>query len=146
MFNEGNVFWALSGTVTQTIFDAGALKHRQRAAEAAYDQAKAQYRSTVLSAFQNVADTLQALQYDAATLQAAAISEHSAGESLAIAKRQLAAGQASAIVVLTAEQTYQQAILARVQAQAGRYADTTALFQALGGGWWNRTETTDIPN
>jgi outer membrane protein TolC len=145
MFASGNVFWAVSGTVTETIFDAGALWHRQRAAEAAYDQAEAQYRSTVLSAFQNVADTLQALQFDAATLKAAGVSERSAAESLAIAKRQLAVGQVTAIVVLSAEQAYQQAVAARVQAQASRYADTAALFQALGGGWWNRTETTDSP-
>ena len=145
MFSSGNVFWAVSGTVTQTIFDAGALKHRQRAAEAAYQQAEAQYRSTVLSAFQNVADTLQALQFDAATLKAADVSEQSAGESLAIAKRQLALGEVNTIVVLNAEQTYQQALIARVQAQVSRYTDTTALFQALGGGWWNRTETSDTP-
>jgi NodT family efflux transporter outer membrane factor (OMF) lipoprotein len=143
MFADGNPFWAVSGTVTQSIFDAGALRHRQRAAEAAYDQAAAQYRSTVLSAFQNVADTLQALRLDATTLRAAAASERSAAESLAIARHQLDVGQVDAVVVLTSEQTYQQALVARVQAQAGRYADTAALFQALGGGWWNRTETTD---
>jgi NodT family efflux transporter outer membrane factor (OMF) lipoprotein len=143
MFANGNVFWAVSGTATQTIFDAGALKHRQRGAEAAYDQAKAQYRGTVLSAFQNVADTLQALQSDAATLKAAAVSQRSAAESLTIARQQLALGQVSAIVVLNAEQTYQQTLVARIQSQASRYADTAALLQALGGGWWNRTETTD---
>jgi NodT family efflux transporter outer membrane factor (OMF) lipoprotein len=143
MFDRGNPFWAVSGTITQPIFDAGALRHKQKAAEATYDQAAAQYRSTVLSAFQNVADTLQALQSDAATLKAAATSEHSAAESLAIAKRQLDVGQVNAIVVLNAEQAYQQALVARVQAQASRYADTAALFQALGGGWWNRTETAD---
>ena len=96
----------------------------------------------MLSAFQNVADTLQALDFDAKTLRAASVSEQSAAEGLAIAKRQLALGQVTAIVVLNAEQTYQQALIARVQAQAGRYSDTAALFQALGGGWWNRTETT----
>jgi NodT family efflux transporter outer membrane factor (OMF) lipoprotein len=143
MFADGNVFWALSGTVLQPIFDAGALKHRQRGAEAAYDQARAQYSSTVLSAFQNVADTLQALQFDAATLKAAVVTERSAAESLAIAKQQLAQGQVNAIVVLNAQQTYQQALVVRLQSGANRYADTAALFQALGGGWWNRTETAD---
>ena len=142
LFARGNTFWALSGNAAETIFDAGALKHKQRAAEATFDQARAQYRSTVLSAFQNVADTLQALDFDAKTLRAASVSEQSAAEGLAIAKRQLALGQVTAIVVLNAEQTYQQALIARVQAQAGRYSDTAALFQALGGGWWNRTETT----
>ena len=144
LFSNGNGFWSLTGAVTEPIFDAGALKHRQRGAEAAYDQARAQYRSTVLSAFQNVADALQALQADAAALKAAAASERSAAESLAIAKRQLALGQVSGVAVLNAEQTDQQAVLARVQAQAARLQDTAALFQALGGGWWNRGETADV--
>jgi len=141
MFTNQNVFWAVSGTVTQTIFDAGALKHRQRAAEATLNQAKAQYRSTVLSAFQNVADALQVLESDAVTLQAAANAERSAAVSLSIARRQLDLGQVSSIVALNAEQTFQQAVVTRVQAQGARYADTAALFQALGGGWWNRLET-----
>jgi outer membrane protein TolC len=49
-------------------------------------------------------------------------------------------GTISLVAVLNAEQAYQQAELSLVQARANRYADTAALFQALGGGWWNRTE------
>jgi NodT family efflux transporter outer membrane factor (OMF) lipoprotein len=141
MFNNGNLFWAASGNVAQTIFDAGALKHRQHAAEANFDQAKAQYSSTVLSAFQNVADTLQAIKSDSTTFNATVASERRTAESAAIAKRQFELGEVTAVVALNAELAHQQTLVTRIQADASRYADTTALFQALGGGWWNRSET-----
>jgi len=140
LFNAGNDFWMLAGSVTQPIFQGGTLLHRQRAAEAAFDQAAAQYRSVVLTAFQNVADVLRALQSDADALQAAVAAERSAKVSLDISRRQLELGHISYLSVLTAEQTYEQALLNLAQAQANRYADTAALFQALGGGWWNRTD------
>jgi NodT family efflux transporter outer membrane factor (OMF) lipoprotein len=138
LFAAGNTYWGLAGDITQPIFEGGALYHRQKAAEALYDQALAQYRSTVLSAFQSVADTLQALQADTRTFNAADAAERSAAESLTIAKRQLELGEVSAITVLAAEQAYQGARMAKIQAEANRYADTAALYQALGGGWWNR--------
>jgi NodT family efflux transporter outer membrane factor (OMF) lipoprotein len=138
LFSNGNGFWSVAGDVSQPIFEGGALYHRQKAAEALYDQAKAQYRSAVLAAIQNVADTLQALQADARAYNAAAATEASTAESLTIAKRQLELGQVSGVTVLTAEQAYQTARMARVQAAAARYADAAALFQSLGGGWWNR--------
>jgi NodT family efflux transporter outer membrane factor (OMF) lipoprotein len=138
LFSNGNGFLALTGGVAQPVFEGGALLHRQRAAEAQLDQAKAQYRSTVLSALQNVADTLQALQVDARALQAAVQAQHSADESLRIATAQLNLGQTSGVAALIAQQAHQQAAIALVQARAARYADTVALFQALGGGWWNR--------
>jgi NodT family efflux transporter outer membrane factor (OMF) lipoprotein len=140
MFSDSHGTWLLAGDVTQPIFEGGALLHRQRGAEAARDQAQAQYRSTVLSAFQNVADTLQALQSDAAALHAAAAAEQSAEESLAIARSQFGQGEVSRLALLNATQTFQQARIGRIQAQAARYADTAALFQALGGGWWNRSD------
>jgi NodT family efflux transporter outer membrane factor (OMF) lipoprotein len=136
----GNVFWTLAGNVTQTVFDAGTLLHKQRAAVAAFDQAAAQYRSTVIAAFQNVADSLHALVSDADTLKAAYSAERAAFESLAIARNQLQLGAIGYLALLTAENTYDTALLALVQAQAARYADTAALFQALGGGWWNRSD------
>ncbi len=138
LFSQGNGFWTVAGNVAQPIYQGGTLLHRQRAAEAAYEQAGAQYQSTVIKAFQNVADTLTALETDAAQLQAAAAAERSADDALQIARQQHQAGQATRLAALNAEVAYQQAVLARVQAQAGRYADTAALFQALGGGWWNR--------
>jgi len=140
LFTSGNIFYAVAGTVAAPIYEGGQLKHKQRAAEALLDQAKAQYQSTVLAAFQNVADSLQALDADARILKAADASEKSAAESLALAQQQYSAGQSGSLPVLTAEQTRSQARLALVQAQAARYADTAALYQALGGGWWNRTD------
>src|SRR6516225_4124447 len=67
----GTAFWTLAGNVAQTVFDAGTLLHKERAAVAAFEEAAAMYRSTVIAAFQNVADTLHALQSDADTLRAA---------------------------------------------------------------------------
>ncbi len=140
LFTSGTGFWALAGNLTQPIFQGGTLLHRQRAAEAAYDQAAAQYRSVVLTAFQNVADTLHAIQSDADALKAAVAAERAAAKSLAIAQKQLELGDISYLALLNAEQTYQQAVVNLVQAIANRYADTVALFQALGGGWWNRSD------
>jgi len=136
----GTAFWTVAGNVAQTVFDAGTLLHKQRAAVAAFDQAAAMYRSTVIAAFQNVADTLHALQSDAETLKAAYAAERAAFKSLEIALRQLQLGAIGYLGLLTAENTYDTALLALVQAQAARYADTAALFQALGGGWWNRQD------
>jgi NodT family efflux transporter outer membrane factor (OMF) lipoprotein len=140
MFTPGTNFWTVAAGLTQPIFQGGALFHKQRAAEAAFEQAKAQYRSTVLTSMQNVADALRALQADADALRAAVATERAASRSLAIVRRQLALGQVAYLAVLNAEQTYQQARLILVQAEASRLADTAALLQALGGGWWNRAD------
>lgn len=140
LFTPGTGIWSLAGSLTQPLFDGGTLLHTQRAAEAAYDEAAAQYRSTVLSAFQNVADALRALQFDAENLKIAAASERTAAKSLNFARARQKLGDISHFDLLNAEQTYQQALVMLAQAQANRYADTTALFQALGGGWWNRKD------
>jgi len=132
-----NLFWSVGGNLLQPVFEGGRLKHLTRAAEAAYDQSAANYRNTVLTAFQNVADTLHALQSDADLLKAASATEAAALRSLNIARRQLELGQIQYLGLLTAQQAYQQALITRIQAQASRFADTAALFQALGGGWWN---------
>ena len=142
LFSGGNGFWDAAAGVTQPIFDGGTLMHRERAARAAYTEADEQYRSTVLTAFQNVADTLNALQQDADALKAAAAAKDAASTTLDLTKKQLESGYANYLALLSAEQAYQQALINLVQAQSNRYADTAALFQALGGGWWNRT---DIP-
>jgi len=143
LFTPGTNFWTVAGGLTAPLFDAGTLLHKQRAAEAAFDQAAAQYRGTALAALQNVADSLHALQSDADALAAAVAAEQAASRSLAITRRQLQLGQVAYLALLNAEQTYQQARLALVQAQAGRLADTAALFQSLGGGWWNRTDVSN---
>ncbi len=142
LFSGGNGFWDVAASVTQPVFQGGTLVHRERAARAAYIQADEQYRSTVLAAFQNVADTLHALQQDADALQSAAAARDAAKITLDLTKRQLESGYTNYLALLSAEQAYQQAMLSLVQAQSNRYADTAALFQALGGGWWNRS---DIP-
>jgi NodT family efflux transporter outer membrane factor (OMF) lipoprotein len=143
MFSAGAGFWDLGASVTQPIFQGGTLLHKERAARAAYVQATEQYRSTVVAAFQNVADTLNALQRDADALKSAAAATDAARITLDLTRRQLetgAAGEANQLALLNAEQTYQQSTINLVQAQANRYADTAALFQALGGGWWNRVD------
>jgi NodT family efflux transporter outer membrane factor (OMF) lipoprotein len=137
LFQPGNGFWSVAGSLDQTIFDAGALLHKRRAADAAMDQAAAQYKETVITAFQNVADGLHALQSDADALKASADSEHAAKRTLDLTTSQYKLGTISYVALLNAEQTYRQAELGLVQAQANRYADTVGLFQALGGGWWN---------
>jgi outer membrane protein TolC len=128
--------------VLQTLFDGNTLWHRQRAAAAAFEQAAAQYRSTVLAAVQNVADTLYALQADAESLTAAVAAERAAKRTLDLTLKQQQLGYTNYLALLSAQQAYQVAVITRVQAQANRFADTGALFLALGGGWWNRPEAT----
>ena len=140
LFTPGNGFWSLGAGLTQPIFEGGALWHHKGAAEAAYDLAAAQYRSTVITAFQNVADTLHALTADAETLKAAVKAEKAAAKSLDIAHKELSLGAIGHLELLNAEQAWQQARINLVQAEANRYTDTAALFQALGGGWWNRDD------
>ncbi len=142
LFTPGNQFWSVAGGVTQPLFDGGTLLHKTRAARAAYDQALAQYRSTVLTAFQNVADTLYAVQFDSEALKAAVLAEKDAEISLNAARLQLKLGGTSTLGVLVAEQAFEQTTVNLVQARAIRFADTVALFQALGGGWWNRNDKT----
>ena len=130
----------VAASLLQTILDGGALATKKKAAQAGLEQADAQYRATVLAAFRNVADTLNALEYDALTLKATVEAERAAAASLAIARRRLELGDTTYVFVLIAELAYQQALLARIQAQAARLTNTAALFQALGGGWWNRSD------
>ncbi|HXT10330.1 MAG TPA: efflux transporter outer membrane subunit [Candidatus Angelobacter sp.] len=146
IFAGGAGFWDLGASLTQPIFQGGTLLHNERAARAAYTQAAEQYRSTVLTAFQNVADTLNALQTDATALKTAATAAKAAQVTLDLTRQQSEAGYSSYLTLLAAEQTYQQAQLNLVQAQANRFADTAALFQALGGGWWHRSELTSSQN
>lgn len=140
IFGSGTGFWDLGLNLAQPLFDGGTLLHQERAARAAYVEAQQQYRSAVLSAFQNVADSLNALEEDADALKAAAAAEQAAHASLDLAEQQLKYGLIAYSTLLSAQQTYQQALVNLVQARANRYADTVALFQSLGGGWWNRPE------
>jgi NodT family efflux transporter outer membrane factor (OMF) lipoprotein len=142
LFAAGNTFWTGGASLTQTLFQGGALLHKERAARAALDQAGADYRGAVLTAFQNVADTLSALQLDAQALSAAVRAQHAAEQSLVTIRRNVELGSTGYLAMLNAQQTYQQAVLNLAQAEANRYTDTAALFQALGGGWWNRGSST----
>jgi NodT family efflux transporter outer membrane factor (OMF) lipoprotein len=140
LFTPYTSFWDLGASLTQTLFDAGALIYRKHAAAAALDAAGAEYRATVILACQNVADTLRALQADADALAAAAQADAAARSAFALARQQHELGTISLVALLNAEQTYRQAEVALVHARANRYADTAGLFQALGGGWWNSSE------
>jgi NodT family efflux transporter outer membrane factor (OMF) lipoprotein len=140
LFRGGGSFWTIIGGVTQPIFEGGTLLHTKRAADAALKQAAAQYQSTVLAAYQNVADTLHASLSDADVLAGAVEAENAAKVTYDLTRRQMEVGYANYLALLSAETTYSHALLTRVQAQATRYGDTIALFQALGGGWWNRKE------
>jgi NodT family efflux transporter outer membrane factor (OMF) lipoprotein len=146
LFTPATGIWSIAGGITQTLFDAGTLMHKKRAAAAALDGAAAQYRSTVIRAFQNVADSLRALQFDADTLHEQAAAERAASDSYDLARVQFRAGAISYLTLLNADRTWQQARLSLVQAEAMRFSDTAALFQALGGGWWHRTDVAASPN
>jgi len=140
LFRSGGSYWSLLGGVTQPIFAGGTLLHNKRAASAALKQAAAQYQSTVITAYQNVADTLHASLSDADELGGAVETEHAAKITYDLARQRMEVGFVDYLILLNAETTYQQALIQRVQAQAARFGDTVALFQALGGGWWNRQE------
>ena len=135
-----NAFWTVAGNATQTVFDAGILFHLREEAKDNYQAAAWTYRSTVLTAVENVADSLHALQNDADALKAAHDFERAANISFAQARRQFEGGSINVLLLSTAQQAYLQAQIQLVQARAARLADTAALFQALGGGWWNRAE------
>jgi NodT family efflux transporter outer membrane factor (OMF) lipoprotein len=145
LFAPSTIVWNAVASGTQPIFHGFTLLHQQRAAEAGYTMAEAQYRNTVLQAFQNVADALRALQLDAATLKAQRAALRAASDTLELARGQYRLGAITYVILLNAQRSYQQARIATVQAQAARYADTAALFQALGGGWWNRTDVEPNP-
>ncbi len=140
IMQPGTEFWTVAAGLTQPLFEGGTLLHQERAARAAFDAAGAQYRSALLAAFQNVGDTLVALEQDGDAVKSAADADAAARKALDITQRQLQAGYNNTLGLITAQQAYQQAEITLLQAQSARFADTAALFQALGGGWWHRTD------
>ena len=142
LFTPNGLAWTAAASIAQTLMDGGQLYRTKEASVATFEQDYALYQSTVLTAFQNVADALRAVQYDAGTLRAQALAEQSALDSLRMAQEQFKVGAIGYAIVIQAQQAYQNAVIARIQAQAARYSDTVALFQALGGGWWNRVDET----
>lgn len=137
LFDPGKGVWSMGASVLQPLFHGGELKARRRAAIAAYDQTAALYRETVLRAFQNVADVLRALEIDARTLRLQTEAAEVARRTLELTQKEFRYGATNYLKLLDAERQYQQTRINLVQSQAQRYADTAALFQALGGGWWN---------
>jgi NodT family efflux transporter outer membrane factor (OMF) lipoprotein len=144
LFGSSAGIWNVGASLLQPLFHGGELTARRRAAVAAYDQAAAQYRDTVLQAFQNVADTLRALDVDARMLKMQDEAVALARDTLELTQKEFALGATNYLSLLNAERLYQQARITLVQSQALRYADTAALFQALGGGWWNRPAPLDV--
>lgn len=145
--NFNQMFWSGSGIffdialgITQPIFDGGTLRHREFAASETMKQAAAQYRATVLAAFQNVADTLHAIESDSRALRIASEQTQFAKNAYELTKRQHATGYLDRLALITAQQNYRQSLMVFAQAQSARLGDSAALFQALGGGWWNRDE------
>ncbi len=142
LFTPGGMIWSIGGGLAQPIFRGGTLIHQKEAAVAALEAAKAQYRDTLLNAVRNVSDALRAVEKDAIALQAQERAARTANDSLALSREQFKTGAITYLMLLNAQSTQQQALIGLAQAQAARYADTAALFQALGGGWWNRH---DVP-
>jgi len=136
----GPSIWSLAAGALQPIFRGGELQAERRAAIAAFDAAQSQYQDTVLQAFRNVADALRALENDARTVKAQAEAEALARDRLDLTRKQFELGGTSYLALLDAQRQYSLARVALVRVQSTRYADTAALFQALGGGWWNREQ------
>jgi len=134
---ETGKFWSVGPSLSIPLFRGGSLWYGRKAAIDAFDQSQANYRQTVLSAFQQVADALKALEHDAEGLQAQADARAAAAEGLRLLQANYKAGMAAYLDVLTADVQFHQADIAYLQAVAQRHQDTVALFVALGGGWWN---------
>jgi len=137
LFDTGTTGWSLAAGLVQPIFNGGALRAKKQAAVAAYDAAQAQYQSTVLNAFLSVANALRAIDTDADAVNATADAERLANDALGLVQRQYQLGAVSYLASLDAQRTALNTRVALVQARAARLTDTAALFQALGGGWWN---------
>jgi NodT family efflux transporter outer membrane factor (OMF) lipoprotein len=145
VFTPGNGAWTILNQLAGPIFEGGTLLHQQRAAYAAARAAALNYRSTVVNAFQNVADVLTALQQDALAVKANEDAERAAGRALSLAQLQYGYGGVAYLTVLTAQTQYQNAVISLIRARAARYTDSVALFTALGGGWWNRNDVAPPP-
>jgi NodT family efflux transporter outer membrane factor (OMF) lipoprotein len=145
LFSAGSGAWSLGLGLTQPLFHGGELLHKKRAARAGLDKALADWQQTVLVAFQNVADALQALEYDAQGLAAQVGAESAASQQLGLTRQQYQVGATGYLNLLDAERSYQQARIALIQARAARLADTAALYAALGGSWQDEGNS-KLPN
>jgi NodT family efflux transporter outer membrane factor (OMF) lipoprotein len=138
LFAGQSTVWNIGAGLLQPLFHGGQLTAKRRSAIAAYEQSASIYKQTVLNAFSNVADVLRSLETDARALQSYQEAEAAAKETLYLTTEQYKLGAVNYLSLLIAQIGYNRAQIAMILAQAQRYADTAALFQALGGGWWNR--------
>jgi NodT family efflux transporter outer membrane factor (OMF) lipoprotein len=136
IFGPAGLFWSAGGTAAQTLFQAGSRFYQRRAAVEAYQASLADYQQVVVTAFQQVADSLRALENDAKTLKAQSEGLSAATQALDLVKANHQAGLVNYLQLLTADNQYQQARLGVISAQALRLQDTAVLYVALGGGWW----------
>ncbi|MCX7121324.1 MAG: efflux transporter outer membrane subunit [Gammaproteobacteria bacterium] len=136
-FSSANQTWNYGMNLMQPLFHGGQLIMQRKAAIEALNQARAQYEQTVLQAFKNVADALRAIQYDADEFNKQTHAEKTAYETFYLTQKQYQVGGQNYLSVLQAEEKYQQTVISTIKAQAARYADTAALYQSLGGGWWH---------
>jgi len=140
LFGPGSEVWNIAGDIAQPIFQGGQLLHQRDLAKAAYQQATAQYRSTVLQAFKEVADTLNALQNGADELASQQAAVQAAFDTKELTRLQFDMGAISYLDLLVADRVYHQARLGLITAKASQLQDTAGLFVALGGGWWQRPD------
>ncbi len=137
LFNPSNLLWSTAAGLVQPVFDGGARRAERRAALADFKAAAADYRQTVLQAFGQVGDVLEALTHDADLLAAQQDALESAAKSVRLQRDNYTKGGAGILNLLDAQRQYQQASLGYARVQAQRYQDSVQLLVAMGGGWWD---------
>ncbi len=145
LFASNGRAWSFGADVSAPLFEGGTLWFNRKAAVENYREAMALYRQTVLGAFQQVADTLRALDHDASALNAEDEALRTAQQALHLVQTNYTAGLSTYLDVLNADAQYHQAMINDFQALAVRYQDTVALYVALGGGWWNSQPPAQAP-
>ena len=145
LFSKSGQIWSAGLDIMQPIFQGGTLRAREKEAREHLLQARAQYRSTVINSFVEVENALQALQHDADDYSAHTVALDAARANRDLSRTQFERGSVNELVVLTAEQQYQNAALSEVRADVQRFSDTAELFRALGGGWWNHADPQTLP-
>ncbi|HTT40289.1 MAG TPA: efflux transporter outer membrane subunit [Burkholderiales bacterium] len=138
LLQSSSTIWSIGADITAPLFHGGTLWYQRKAAMEAYQAALASYRQSVLGGLEQVADTLRALEHDAEGVDAQSRAWQAAGEAYKLLRANYQAGLANYLQVLIADAQYHQATILYLQARAQRLQDTTALFVALGGGWWNQ--------
>ncbi|MAZ40366.1 MAG: RND transporter [Legionellales bacterium] len=136
-FSHANNVWNIGLGLTQPVFHGGALLSERQAVMDAYKTSVAHYQETVLEAFENVANALSAIQMDAIEYNRQFAANQAAMQTMQLTEKQYRLGGVDYLTVLNAQEKYQETKLALIKAQAARYSDTAALYQALGGGWWH---------